>query len=205
MSDLKSQLKGYGTDDMINNTINCIEKKTKWDDLLNGCTAFNPIINPYSIKDIVNKYYEGHSHTAVSTPAPSSSSSSLPPPRPPSSLPPPRPSSSSASLLYHNNYNELIQIYDDINELAKKGTKITITEESRPTGPMSYAFDGQHAPETWLVYKTNNYQTVLKEVRKKDAKELIEKASKKGGKRKSRRNQKNKKSRKKLRKSNRRR
>ena len=56
-ADLSNRLKGMGTTEQIKNTVDRINENTNWTDYMRNHPFNGTLINPYSIKDIVEDYY----------------------------------------------------------------------------------------------------------------------------------------------------
>jgi len=122
---LFEKLKGYGTRTKVENTIARIEANTNWSDFIKDYD-YAQFINPYSIEDIVENYYNNHPAT-MSYPATTSYSATTSYPLPP---PPPRSSPTTNGLTF-------------------------IKTERLHTGNYSQ-FQDEKALETWYFYEDKN-------------------------------------------------
>ena len=88
-ADLAQKLEHYGTPEQIESTISNIKKHTKWEDFVKDYN-YGELINPYSIKSIVQKYYNNPTDTTSPPPtatiSPPPTDTTSPPIRPQGSL-----------------------------------------------------------------------------------------------------------------------
>ena len=168
MSDLFSELRGRGEDEKIKNTVDRIMKHTNWDDYIRNHPFDGTLINPYSIKKIVEDYYINNPRVPIERRLP--------------------PESLRVPSAHKNDDYDIEQKTPKNNDDDENVYDYELIEKTRePTGPYD-PFQETKRFETWYTYRVIETGEIIK------TKEKLHKEKLHGGKRKSRRNQKSKKS-----------